>query len=129
MMHWLHSEDVPPDAIVAMIKEVESGSDRAAAILAASCVEDQLAFAIKCKLCPDDKALIRDMFQVRGPLGSFSAKISMGYLLGLLRQGDQERARHHQGDLEHVCSSRVRLSFRDAAHSRFVEQAFAQSTI
>ena len=83
MMHWLHSEDAPPDAIVAMIKEVESGSDRAAAILAASCVEDQLAFAIKCKLRRDDESVIRDMFQVRGPLGSFSAKISMGYLLGL----------------------------------------------
>jgi hypothetical protein len=62
--------------------EIESGSDRAAAIVAAACVEDQLGGALQAGM-ERDESVLREVFRSSGPLGSFSAKISLGYLLGL----------------------------------------------
>ena len=75
-----HSDD--PEALMDVYSEIESGSDRAAAIIAAAFVEDHLASAIKARFHPDEK-LLNETFRSTGPLGSFSAKISFAFLIGL----------------------------------------------
>lgn len=57
-------------------------SDRATAIVCAALLEDRLSTAIRMK-CVQDKKVIDQFFRSAGPLGSFSAKSDLGYLLGL----------------------------------------------
>jgi DNA-binding MltR family transcriptional regulator len=57
-------------------------SDRAAAIVAAALLEERLAEAIKTKL-HREKEVVERLFRPSGPLGSFSAKIDLGFLMGL----------------------------------------------
>ena len=65
------------------IEDIEAtGSDRATVIVAAAIVEERLATAIKSKL-HSDKEIVSHIFRVSGPLGSFSAKIDLGFLMGL----------------------------------------------
>jgi DNA-binding MltR family transcriptional regulator len=66
-----------------VLEEIEaSKSDRATAIVAAAILEDRLTKAIQSKLRNDKDAVSR-LFRQSGPLGSFSAKIDLGYLMGL----------------------------------------------
>ncbi len=64
----------------AMEKEFYGESDRACGVLHASWVEQVLETAIRRRLRPN---LSNRMFDFEGPLGTFSAKIMMGYALGL----------------------------------------------
>jgi hypothetical protein len=81
---WLRAgkQDETHAEFQSIFAEIESGSDRAAGIVAAACVEDQLAGAIQSKM-EYDEVIIREMFRSSGPLGSFSAKINLGYLMRL----------------------------------------------
>jgi hypothetical protein len=65
-----------------IIFEINDQSDRAAAIVAASFLEDRLAALLKVSM-RDDPKVIRDMFGGHGPLGTFSAKIDLGFLINL----------------------------------------------
>jgi DNA-binding MltR family transcriptional regulator len=66
-----------------VIKELEeSRSDRATAIVASAILEERLSSAITSRLQKDEKALSR-LFKYSGPLGTFSSKIDLGYLMGL----------------------------------------------
>ena len=67
------------------LEALETDSDRGAAIVAASFVEDMLAVKIR-HLMRDDKAAhspLNEFFRSSGPLGSFSAKIQFGFLMRL----------------------------------------------
>jgi DNA-binding MltR family transcriptional regulator len=65
-----------------IIDEIEKAGDRAAAILAASMIEDRLEKAVKTFL-HEDKEITPAMFEGLGPLASFSAKARMGFVLGI----------------------------------------------
>lgn len=80
-MWYLFSKDGEAE-FRSLMTEIETASDRAAAIVAATCVEEQLAEVLQ-GLMEKDEVIVRKMFRSTGPLGSFSAKISMGYLLRL----------------------------------------------
>src|SRR6266404_4919302 len=69
------------DALDRAIDEIILSSDRAAAIVAAAFVEDYLTTALQQKLVHDQAALA-EMFG-SGPLGTFSAKFKLAYLIGL----------------------------------------------
>jgi DNA-binding MltR family transcriptional regulator len=62
--------------------EIEANMDRAAAIVSAAFVDDRLSVALKSRL-HNDKKTIDDMFNHSGPLGSFSAKINLAFLIGM----------------------------------------------
>ncbi len=64
----------------AMETEFYGESDRACGVLHASWVEQVLETAIRRRLRPN---LSNRMFDFEGPVGTFSAKIMMGYALGL----------------------------------------------
>lgn len=64
-------------------KEIERSSDRAAAILSAAFVEDRLSDALKARL-HQDKKITEEMFRPSGPLGSFSSKIGLAFMIGML---------------------------------------------
>lgn len=73
-----------------VIKEIREQSDRAAAILAVSFLEDRLAALLQAWLV-DEPNIVSKMFSGSGPLATFSAKIDMGLLLGIL-----EKSRHRE---------------------------------
>ncbi|GMO96259.1 MltR family transcriptional regulator [Bradyrhizobium sp. TM239] len=64
------------------LHDIDASPDRAAAIVAAAFIERHLELALKARLVQDDTYL-KDMFRSSGPLGSFSSKIRMAYLLGI----------------------------------------------
>lgn len=76
-VHASKSEQLDWEALNA---EIETASDRAAAIVAAACVEESLESVLTVHF-ERNETLLREIFRSTGPLGSFSAKISMGYLM------------------------------------------------
>jgi DNA-binding MltR family transcriptional regulator len=69
-------------ATLKAIHEIDTSDDRAIAIAAGAFLEEHLALALKARFHQDEK-ILNEMFRVNGPLGSFSAKINMAYLIGL----------------------------------------------
>jgi DNA-binding MltR family transcriptional regulator len=69
--------------------EIDRQEDRAAAIIASAYVEDRLALAIKARLIADIQ-VTNPMFNGDGPLATFSVKINMAYLLGLITKRQRE---------------------------------------
>ncbi|WP_299130050.1 hypothetical protein [uncultured Amaricoccus sp.] len=67
-----------------ILKEIEGQTDRAAALIAQSYLEDRLVLAIKARLICDD-VVLRRVFTGAGPAASFSARIDLGLLLGIYR--------------------------------------------
>jgi DNA-binding MltR family transcriptional regulator len=61
----------------------EGESDRAAALLAASFLDEQLKQALESVLV-DDSKLIKKLFEGYGPLSGFSARIDIAYAMGYL---------------------------------------------
>lgn len=73
-----------------VINEIREQSDRAAAILAVSFLEDRLAALLQAWLV-NDPNIVSKMFGGSGPLATFSAKIDMALLLGIFG-----RSRHRE---------------------------------
>ncbi len=65
-----------------VLKEIAQGSDRVTAIVGGALVEEILTRVLRTFLRPDEK-LLDEAFKFSGPVGSFSAKINIGYLTGL----------------------------------------------
>jgi hypothetical protein len=86
-MSWTVRES---DADFATVVEIEEQTDRAAAIIAGSYLEDFLAAAIRSKFTQDEKVL-NQFFNGMGPLATFSAKIDMAYLLHLVDEDNRKR--------------------------------------
>ena len=70
-----------PEGIHDIFQELLNGSDRAVAIVGGALVEELLTRALKYFLRPDATSM-EELFSFSGPLGTFSAKIRMGYHLG-----------------------------------------------
>lgn len=82
---------VPTDErTLAAIKELETASDRAAAIVIGTLVESTLTEALRTLLRRDTSDYLRkihaQMFGPDGPLGTFGAKIGLGYLLAMFTE-------------------------------------------
>jgi hypothetical protein len=65
------------------IDDMESASDRTAAIVIASLVETRLTNTLQAGLHHDD-AIVERLFRASGPLGSFPAKIVLACLMGAI---------------------------------------------
>lgn len=65
-------------------EQMEFDSDRAAAIVAGSIVEQRLEQALRSRMKANKPKETGDIFRSSGPLGSFSSKIAISYLLGML---------------------------------------------
>jgi hypothetical protein len=74
---WMHPTTDTP-LLHAVIKEIETSSDRTTAIVAVAFIEDQLTTALRRRLHQDEKVL-GDMFRETGPLGAFGTKINLAY--------------------------------------------------
>ena len=75
--------DVDPE-FAALLQEVFGASARAGVIVAAAAVEDTLRRAISERLFKKDPPTLGALFKgASAPLGSFSAKIHLGYALGV----------------------------------------------
>jgi hypothetical protein len=67
----------------AAIDEIDNtASDRVAAIVGAAFVEDHVNEFVRWHLVQEPK-LLDELFRVTGPLGNFSVKVDMGYLMRL----------------------------------------------
>jgi len=65
------------------INEIEGISDRAGAIVAAALVEDHLAILLRHSFHQDEQ-ILREMFDGTAPLVSFSAKVKMAFMIGII---------------------------------------------
>ncbi|SRR5713226_3260197 len=87
-MNWITVSRVEGALDPDVMDEVASGSPRAMAIVAAAILEDHLTIVIKSRLLHKSikkgKNPIEDMFRGGGPLGDFSNKIDLAYLLGCI---------------------------------------------
>jgi hypothetical protein len=77
-MTWLLADKAHTDTI----KEIERGSDRVCAIVAAAYFEDRLAQTLRVALQPNDDIANR-LLKGYGPLATFSAKIDVGHMMGM----------------------------------------------
>jgi len=77
-MTWITaSDDDKP-----ILEEIEKQTDRGAALIAVAYLEERLVAGIKARIQNNDE--IEDkVFNYSGPLGTLSAKIDMGFLIGI----------------------------------------------
>jgi hypothetical protein len=81
-MPWISVNQYERATFENTVKEIEEGSERASAIVAGAFVDEHLTHAIKARLASND-GIIKEMFRSSGPLGSFSSRIHLGFLLHL----------------------------------------------
>ena len=130
MPGWTLTSDSESRALAGLAKE----SDRAAGIIAATFVEDRLTRAIKQRLRQSDarksltSILLADIFRPSGPLGTFSTKNKIGYLLGLYQARfyrELELVKDIRNDFAHSLDTATfdTPSIRDrCAHLKIIEQ-------
>lgn len=84
-MFWSFAskDEAERDAILVAFEDINNSNDRAAAIVAAAFLEDHLTMALKRCFHTADEKILNETFRSSGPLGSFSAKINMAFLIGL----------------------------------------------
>ena len=81
-MTWISLNTTDSESLRKTLVELEHDSDRSAGIVGAVLVEESLTTLLQSRLSRDDD-LIRELFRSSGPLGAFSVKINMGFLMGL----------------------------------------------
>jgi hypothetical protein len=102
-MTWL----LPDPSQRPVVDELESQTDRGAAIIGAALVESLLREALMSRLrvrTAGEKRTAKGLFGTMGPLSSFSAKIELGVLLGLYPEevrGDLHRIRDVRNEFAH----------------------------
>src|SRR5512137_1033858 len=77
-----YSEEAIQQALT-LIKEIETQTDRGVAIVGSAWIEEELYAAIEC-FVENDKAAWNRLFGKSGPLSSFSAKIDLARILGMV---------------------------------------------
>jgi hypothetical protein len=83
-MVWLYFTKASGDAFRAGIDEIEATqSDRAAAIVAGSFLEEHLTTRIQLRMHKNAK-ITKALFRPSGPLGAFATKIDLGFLMGII---------------------------------------------
>lgn len=96
------------ESFEALVGEFRGESDRAAAILAASFLDEALAAAIRSQFVDDPS--VDELFTGYGPLSSFSARIEIAFALGLLDK-------KHKGDLRFIRKIRNHFAHHPARAS------------
>jgi len=111
--------DSPEEAnkrLMALIEEMSGESDRAVAIVGAAWVEEALTDSILSFLQPHDESHKR-LFSSNAPLGSFSSKIDLSRVLGILSDiiwADLHRIRKIRNEFAHRIAHKTdntRLTF------------------
>ena len=105
-MAWLSVSTMPGRVFHDVREEIDLGSPRATAIAGAAFVEDHLQRLIQARL-EDDEKVIEQMFGPSSALGTFSAKINLGYLLRLY-----SKETHRELD----CIRKIRNDFAHELH-------------
>lgn len=77
-MVWMVLSDAEHQAV----KELNSISDRSAAIVGAAFLDNRIALKLS-YLMKDDKTVREELLENSGPLATFSSRIRLGYMLGL----------------------------------------------
>jgi DNA-binding MltR family transcriptional regulator len=82
---------LPPDvaAFAEAIATFTKQTDRGCALVAAAWVDDALAEYVRAVLRPDQH-VSDQLFQSEGPLGTFSARIKIAYMFGLIERYEYE---------------------------------------
>lgn len=78
------------DDEVQILETLDHDSDRAVAVIVGAMIENRLERGLKVRMPTADKDALNKVFQFSGPLGSFSAKIDVAYLNGLLTKDAYE---------------------------------------
>ena len=109
------------EKFASLISEIEGQSDRAAAIVGAAWVEEELEAAIRSFLI-DDKESIKRLLGKSSPLSSFSAKIDLACVLGMCSRviaKDLHTIREIRNDFAHnmLAKDNAKLSF-NSGHIR-----------
>lgn len=78
------------DDEVQILETLDHDSDRAVAVIVGAMIENRLERGLKVRMPTTDKDALNKVFQFSGPLGSFSAKIDVAYLNGLLTKDAYE---------------------------------------
>jgi hypothetical protein len=81
-MPWITLSTTDEATFRSALAELDQDNDRAAAIVGAVFVEESLTTLVSKRLNRNQK-IIDELFRTSGPLGPFSTKIDMGFLLGL----------------------------------------------
>ena len=76
------------DGLDSIMKEIESDSHRATAVVAGAFVQERLLHAIRGRLIQDDK-LCDEIFMPGRAIGDFGAQINLGYLMGIYTKAAQ----------------------------------------
>ncbi|MEQ1812436.1 MAG: hypothetical protein ABL889_21080 [Terricaulis sp.] len=91
------------------VDDFKKESDRALIVVMGSLLEDNLALAIKTKLRPmdakEEKAL--RLYNHDGPIGTFSAKINMAYVLQII-EGATRDDLHDLREMRNACAHSMR---------------------
>lgn len=103
------------EKIEALISEMDGQSDRAAAIVGAAWVEEELEAAIRSFLI-DDKESAKRLLGKSGPLSNFSAKIDLACVLGMCTRAiakDLHTIRETRNDFAHniLAKDNAKLNF------------------
>lgn len=103
------------------IAQIEKDSDRAVGIVAAAMVEIRLTNAIQSRM-HSDEAILNSLFRASGALGTFSSKIDLAFLIGIISQDahrdlltmkDIRNAFAHKLHIKDFCSQSVRDKCRN----------------
>jgi hypothetical protein len=96
-----------------VIQELISTSDRALVITLGAFLDDALEHRLSKAMRPLEKEEYREAFRFDGPLGSFSAKIEMCYLLKLIEE-DRRSQMHDIREMRNACANSKRpISFKN----------------
>jgi hypothetical protein len=117
----LNYDTIPQDASE-IFHEIETQTDRSAAIVAGSFVEATLRAAIEAEWDIPSNSVRERIFKGYAPLSSFSAKIEIGSVIGLFgpkTHGDLNRIRKIRNEFAHFLNP---LSFATPHIARLCEQ-------
>ena len=87
-------------------------TDRGAAVLAASYVENQLKLLLLAKATNGDAA--KELFQASGPLSSFSQCITCAYAFGFIREGQHNDLNYIRQIRNYFAHHPIKASFEEA---------------
>ena len=105
-MAWVSVATMPGQVFHDVRQEIDLGSPRATAIVGAAFVEDHLQRLIQARLV-DDQKVVEQILGPSSALGTLSAKINVGYLMGLYSK---------EVYLELDCIRKIRNDFAHELH-------------
>jgi hypothetical protein len=118
-----------PEQVAAFLAEVNSQTDRGAAIVSAGVLDELLELAILARLIKISSDRHESLFKRTGaPLSSFSAKIEMSFALGII-SNDARLALHLVRDIRNIFAHRIEQITFDHAEVRTMIDARATSSV